>query len=398
VTPSPGGDGSVHVAFVTQVDLSGMSGQHLYSRSVATALADHEAVDLTVVCPSPAGGTVPPLDRRDVDVKLLPAKSPGSVRWHARVQFATARALAGTHRHRSLDGIVTPLKTSNLVPPLVAGLTGVPMALLVEADLVTDVRERQPVPGPAALASGIAFLNAVGSTHVFAVDETAAERIRRLPGVASTDVTVCSHGVDHELFRPTDRESARDDVGIGDDDPDLVVGFVGSFKPYHELEVLVRAVARLAADGVDVRLLLVGTGPAESAVRDLVAGLALRERTTFAGFVEHGSVPTYVVACDVLYGVIDPDHVGHPMKIYEYLACGRPVVAYDDPELSFVSRNDLGALVQSVSPETVAQTLKRFVGRSQADRAATESRARSYVLNHQTWDSFARDIVVALRV
>lgn len=383
----------VHIAYVTQVDLAGSSGQNLYSRAVTTALANHTDVQLTLICPEPVGGPVDPMENTDVTVRTLPTKSSRSVSWNVKVQFPMIKALYQTHKESKIEGIVTTLKASNLAPPLFSFLFDIQMVLLVEGILVKNITKIQPFPGAPKIAQVVAFANAIQSQHVFTAYEEAEAWICSFPGVDSENVTVFYHGVDTKLFVPIDKDRARDEISLDIFEGDLVVGFVGSFKPYHCLDELLYAAHELRERGIDIRLLLVGDGPQRRSVEQIATDLGISAVTIFTGFVDHERVPLYVNACDILYGVIDPEHSGYPMKVHEYLACGRTVLAYEDDELIFIKKEDIGTLLNSVSPDVIADALEDFTKLSLSKREEKERAARRYICSQQTWDTYA-DVII----
>lgn len=114
-----------------------------------------------------------------------------------------------------------------------------------------------------------------------------------------------------------------------------VVGFVGSMKAWHGVDVLLDAFA--AARGVvpSVRLLLVGSGPQAPELRARAAALGLDGSVLFAGHLAHDAVPGYVRRFDVAVApyLPQPDFYFHPLKVVEYLGAGVPVIYSDQGEL-----------------------------------------------------------------
>jgi glycosyltransferase involved in cell wall biosynthesis len=334
------------VVFVTYVDPTGDSGQNHYSRNVIRALGRREDVELTVICPRPASGQLSlPTEEVVADIEYLPTKRARSLRWHSAVQAPTWRAL---RRVGPPDAIVATLRPSLLVPPLYARYHGVPYRLLVEGAIDGEVADMVGAPGVRVAASLLCRLNLRKADRTLVVnDEVRRWAVRR----GAADASVARHGVAEALRRADDPPT--DAVP----DTEHVVGYVGSFKPYHRLEILVGAVEQLRAAGTDVGLLLVGTGPEQTAIERQVQAAGLAPVTSCPGFVPHEEVGGYVQAADVCWGVIDPDRTGSPMKVYEYLACGRPVVATCSEELRFVTDAGAGRLLETVTENAATDAL-----------------------------------------
>src|SRR5207247_157692 len=109
----------------------------------------------------------------------------------------------------------------------------------------------------------------------------------------------------------------------------FVVGFVGSLKPWHGVDTLVEAFRMLRAARPDAHLLLVGEGPSREALERRVASRGLGEAVSFTGAVPYHEIPHYLAAMDV---AVAPHAASNhfyfsPIKIFEYLAAGCPVVA-----------------------------------------------------------------------
>ncbi|MEQ1787647.1 MAG: glycosyltransferase [Acidimicrobiales bacterium] len=165
------------------------------------------------------------------------------------------------------------------------------------------------------------------ATLVACGSDVIAAQAARL-GVAEERLLVTPTGVDLDLFAaPVDRAEVRRSLGIGEE---FVVGWAGSFRPFHQLDQLVHAVAAVP----DATLLLVGDGPERPHVERLAARLGVSVR--FSGLVAHDRLPSLLAAMDV--GVVMAPAGGSfhysPLKVAEYLAAGLPVVAPAVPALT----------------------------------------------------------------
>lgn len=144
-------------------------------------------------------------------------------------------------------------------------------------------------------------------------------------GLPAERIRVTPNAVDPARFDPArvDGRSVRETYGLADD---VVVGFAGCFAKWHGVDHLVRAMGKLAAEFPRARLLMVGDGPKRQEAVDLAAELGIGDRVAFTGKVPHAEMPEYVAAMDI--GVMPASNLfGSPMKVYEYMAMGRPAVA-----------------------------------------------------------------------
>lgn len=129
---------------------------------------------------------------------------------------------------------------------------------------------------------------------VAVVSEPLKEYVIKL-GAAPSTVHVISNGVDTTVFAPLDdRASARRDLDLADDQ--IAVAFHGRLRPWHDLPLLARAVARTRANGVDMVLVCTGRGDFEGAVGDVLPKEAIR----ICGWSDKFGVSRRVGACDLI--------------------------------------------------------------------------------------------------
>jgi rhamnosyl/mannosyltransferase len=168
----------------------------------------------------------------------------------------------------------------------------------------------------------------------------------------------------------------------------LRILFVGRFRYYKGLDVLIRAIRAL-----DATLLLVGSGPEEARMRGLVTSLGLGERVRFAGAVSEAALPAYYHAADVLAlpSVFRSESFG--LALAEAHACGLPTISTElGTATSVVNRHgETGLVVQPGSVNALSEALGqladdpvlrarlgrgacRLSERFTADRMVTETR------------------------
>jgi glycosyltransferase involved in cell wall biosynthesis len=158
-------------------------------------------------------------------------------------------------------------------------------------------------------------------------------------GEAGGKIRVVPNGVDVPAFAKRSGTSVRREFGLGEG---VVVGFLGSFQPWHQLALLLKAVAE-GPDEPQLGLLLVGDGPERESVLARAARLGMSDRVRAPGAVPAPQVPRVLSACDI--GVLPGSNCyGQPMKLVEYAAAGIPSVAPDLPPVREVLRADVAGL------------------------------------------------------
>ena len=180
-------------------------------------------------------------------------------------------------------------------------------------------------------------------------------------------VVVVPNGVDTDRFTPGPADPRlRARLGL---DGAFVVGWAGSFRSFHGLDTLLEAAAIAGRDIDDLHLLLVGDGLARPRSRPALAELGVR--AVFTGTVPFTDIPDYMRAMDVATVLADPAQPFHysPVKLREYQACGRAVVASAVGEMQRELRDGETAAMVDAGDATGARGHLRAVGtRSGADR------------------------------
>lgn len=208
-------------------------------------------------------------------------------------------------------------------------------------------------------------------------------------GVPAGDVTVIPNAVDAEAFSPgaTPDVALRRRLGLEGAE---VIGFIGSFYAYEGLDLLLDAFPRILAQRPSARLLLVGGGFQEAALRAQAGSLGIADKVVFTGRVPHDEVQRYYDLVDVL---AYPRHAMRltelvtPLKPLEAMAQQRIFVASDVGGHKELVRDGVnGVLFPAGDPVALAATLCRLL----ADRSrwpALRAAGRAFVERERTWRS-----------
>jgi glycosyltransferase involved in cell wall biosynthesis len=207
-----------------------------------------------------------------------------------------------------------------------------------------------------------------------------------------TALAQLSPGVDVDLFTPAaDGAAVRRRHGLGDAP---VVVCVSRLVPRKGQDVLVAAWPRVLARHPDARLLLVGGGPAEAALRRAVAAGGLGGSAVLTGPVPPAELPAHYAAGDVFAmpcrtrrAGLDVEGLG--MVFLEAAACGRPVVAGTSggaPEA--VREGVTGHVVEPRSPEAVAGAISGLLD-DPAKARAMGAAGRAWVVERWSWATIA---------
>jgi glycosyltransferase involved in cell wall biosynthesis len=205
-------------------------------------------------------------------------------------------------------------------------------------------------------------------------------------------------GADTERFRP----GASGPVPFERHEGEMVAVFAGAFRTWHGAIGLAHAVAELDAAGIGpVHAVFVGDGPERPRTRQAASTLA---RATFTGALPYDLVPACLAAADV--GVAPFDVTAHPplqldfywspLKVFEYMASGLPVLAPRIPRLAALVRDGVeGCLYDAGDPSGLAGALRTALDLDR--RRAWGLAARARAERDYGWDTHCARLDAALR-
>ena len=218
--------------------------------------------------------------------------------------------------------------------------------------------------------------------RIFAVSTPLRRHLVDVVGIDARKIVVLPNGADPVVFAPSKGgEEVRRCHGIGDR---FVVGFVGILRPWHGVDLLLKAFRELRLLCPDVHLLIVGDGPIQHQLESHADALGVQDAVTFAGRVTHGEVISHVAAMDV---TVSPHATFYasPMKILEYMSMGKAVVAPAMENIrDIVDDGETGMLFEPGNASALAAGLSRLK-RDEKLRQDLGRRARSRVVERFNW-------------
>ena len=210
-------------------------------------------------------------------------------------------------------------------------------------------------------------------------------------GVAHARIRVLPNGVDLDRFAPGDDDALRRRLSLAGK---LVLGFTGFVREWHHADAIV---ALLAGDTLPANshFLIVGDGPVKDALLDQARRLGVADRVTITGIVPRDAVAQYVRCFDI---ALQPSVVAYasPLKMLEYMALGRAIVAPDSENIrELLTDGESALLIEPGDLFALAAALRRLAF-DEALRHRLGGAARRTVLErHLTWRNNA-SVVAAL--
>jgi len=197
------------------------------------------------------------------------------------------------------------------------------------------------------------------SSFAFPITDAVA-RVLRQKGFQG-DAALCPFPFDPSLYHPLS-ESERQEV-IPRTTDEVIIGYVGRMVEQKGLRTLVEAVARLPRSGW--KLVVIGTGPYETAFGQLVSQHGLADRVVRLGYLAHDVTPRYLGAMDIL---VLPSETRPNWKeqfgrvLIEAMACGSAVVGSDSGEIPTIIKASGGGLIfPEANPAALADALQQMI-------------------------------------
>jgi len=227
------------------------------------------------------------------------------------------------------------------------------------------------------------------SSHIITSTSRSRDALVNSWGCPESKVTTVADGADTKMFRPvTDaaRMSIRARFGLPAAAPIAV--YVGVLSEYQGINLLLKAVAELKERWCRPHYLLVGY-PDVDIYRALAADLGLADDVTFTGRVAYEETAALTAAADLALAPKISASEGN-LKIFNYMACGLPVVCFDNP----VNREvlgDVGCYAEEVAAESLARAIARLVASPELRRERGQA-GRARVVERFSWSAAAEKI------
>ncbi len=215
---------------------------------------------------------------------------------------------------------------------------------------------------------------------VFAVTSPIRDYLHEEHGINIKKIVVTPNGANTELFKPIKSKIEYD------------LGFAGNLTKWQGVEYLIEAIHYLVRRGINVTLIIIGDGILRHELEDKAETLGVKDRITFFGLAKYEEIPLLLSKARILVSYKVPLPSGYsPLKLYEYLSLGKPVIVSDVKGFEFIKKLQLGEVVRPEDSVALANSIEKLMFNPKL-RKKYGLKGRKYVERNHSWLSIARRI------
>ena len=380
--------------YVTAIPMAGDSGQNAFETEIVKALHEvaprYDNLSVQVFCPHMHNtASNPPTES---SVCELPLRS--KTYWqYLRFQWRLFTSM-GLYlwRHRRSDIVVFMRFHDSMIAPLLLKYLFRYKLIMRTGPVLLNLSIHGKNPNPFVyhfirITLGKFYRHA---SKIITVTPQIGQWVVDTYRVPSDKIALVPNAVDPETFQP--KECSRAHWNIPN--RASVIGFVGHVYVDQGLDTVLHALAILKNRGFDYPdLLVVGDGPDLAKLKELAQKLEIMKSVHWSGHVNRAQVPSAINACDVMLAPFTKRTFrttgSSSLKLWEYLACDKPVFASRDEDHAFIENENLGVLVEPEDIPEWAEALARVGQWSEG----LGGRGRRFVLKEHTYQTAAKKFI-----
>ena len=203
-------------------------------------------------------------------------------------------------------------------------------------------------------------------------------------GVPENKIHLTVNAVARDIFRSSpDSAQIKNKYGLTGR---TVLGYVGGFYHWHGIDLLLEAVKNIESEHEGLSILLVGDGPVKGQLKDLYEKLGMQSGLIMPGEVAHKDLPKYLDVMDICV-LPDSNEYCSPVKIFEYMAMGKPVLAPDLGNVKDIIADKVnGILFKPRDHIGLGKAIKLLLGNKELYTKISLA-AREEIFKHHLWSN-----------
>lgn len=329
-------------------------------------------------------------------------------RWVGRfsVDLQYAAALLKVIKKREYNVVYHRLEKWSVIPLVLFKFIRIPVILEINADIRSELDSLHAGKFSRGFYPICEYLQVRLATKIVVVSEGIGKNLIKRNPIAANKLYVIENGANTDLYFPRDRDLACNTLGL--DYTKKYVTFSGSFQPWQGIDTLINSVRDVLEVLPQARFLIIGDGRQRAAIEQLIKNRNIESVVTLTGWLKPDILAQYLAASDVcvapysLLAALDPVSAEKdwqsslmkcsPLKIYTYMAMGKPVIAggFQDGGERLVQWEAGLAFKPGSASELASAIVKVLNDKVLGDKLG--SRAAARLKQHHTWADVAEKI------
>lgn len=235
------------------------------------------------------------------------------------------------------------------------------------------------------------------SDHIVSVTSNIASYLINHFRCQPNKIEVVGNGVNTKLFR-----SVHDEISLQQwrkkleiEKGEILIAFVGNLAPWQGVNILIESAFRLLNEDKNLKFLIIGDGLLKPLLMNKVLNSGYNEKFIFTGMIDYEDIPMLINIADICVAPFiskrNQDTGVSPLKVFEYMACGKPVVASRVEGLELIEKEGTGRLTEPEDVIGLEKTLYDLIKDSQ-ERINMGQRGHQLALERFSWDSKVSEI------
>ena len=281
------------------------------------------------------------------------------------------------------------------IPALFIGkLSGAPVIIEVNGILADERNTFKEVDIVSKLLLMLDKISAGFAKKIIVVTQGLKDYFVDEHGISENEIFVVPNGADTQIFYPMNKDECKKELGLRLDINYII--FVGTLAPWQGLEYLIDAAPDIYSDRSNIEYIIVGGGSNEKKLKNQVEKLYMDKLFHFVGIKQLHKIPKYICSADLCVAPFITERnmrIGlSPLKIFEYAACGKPVIASRINGLEFIENEKIGVLVEPENSKALAHAIIQLIN-DEAQLASFNETSRALIESKYSWQLTGRKTI-----
>jgi glycosyltransferase involved in cell wall biosynthesis len=201
-------------------------------------------------------------------------------------------------------------------------------------------------------------LNIKFCDNAFIITESLSEKILKFsPKLDKSKFIIMPSGSNVDIFRPLTKAHCRSKLCL--DHNKKIVGFAGSLLKHQGIDTLIDSAPSIVKKEPEIFFIIIGEGPMKKIWKDRIKRIGFKKYFMFTGQVDYVEMPIWIATMDIcLAPFLRSAGLRSPVKIFDYMACGKPVIASEIPGTTDIFFNSRAIkLIEPENSDALAETV-----------------------------------------